>query len=236
MRRFWDRRARENAFFFVDSRLDYHDPDLDWFWEEGERHVDEVLARIEARFDPGDEVVEIGCGVGRMTRAIAARARSVRALDVSPRMLELAREHNPELTNVEWIEGDGASLTPIPDASADACFSYVVFQHIPDPGVTYGYVREMGRVLRPGGWAAFQVSDDPSVHRGAGVVATARLVAAGIARRAPRGWTRRDYRGSAVDLDELRSAAASAGLEIERIEGAGTQYCVVLARRTAAGG
>ena len=236
MRRFWDRRARENAFFFVDSRLDYHEPDLDWFWEEGERHLAEVLARVGARFEPGDEVVEVGCGVGRMTRPIAKRAKSVRALDVSPRMLEMAREHNPALTNVDWIEGDGVSLRPIPDASADACFSYVVFQHIPDPEVTYGYVREMGRVLRPGGLAAFQVSDDPGVHRPRGALATARLVAAGIAGRAPRGWTRREYRGSAVDLDDLRSAAAAGGLEIERIEGAGTQYCVVLARRTSSGG
>ena len=38
----------------------------------------------------------------------------------------------------------------------------MVFQHLPDPAITYGYVTEMGRVLRPGGWAAFQVSDDPS--------------------------------------------------------------------------
>jgi SAM-dependent methyltransferase len=233
MRRFWDRRAEENAFFFVDSRLDYHDPDLDFFWEEGERAVEDVLAQLGVAVEPGDDVVEIGCGVGRMTRPLAARARSVRALDVSPRMLELAREHNPRLENVEWIAGDGVSLQPIPDASADACFSYVVFQHIPDPEVTYGYVREMGRVLRPGGWAAFQVSDDASVHRRRGPLESARAAVRGLAGRAPRGWTRREYRGSAIDLAELRAAAADGGLAVERVEGAGTQYCLVLARRVA---
>ena len=236
MRRFWDRRAEEDAFFFVDTRLDYGDPDLDWFWHEGDRILDETLAQLGVAVGPGDEVVDVGCGVGRFTRALAARARHVRGLDVSPRMLELAREHNAHLGNVEWIQGDGTTLAPLPDASADACFSYVVFQHIPDPAVTYGYVREMGRVLRPGGWAAFQVSDDPGVHRPRTAAERARSALAGLARRGPRGWTRPEYRGSAVDLDELRSAAASAGLEIERIDGAGTQYCLVLARRHPARG
>jgi SAM-dependent methyltransferase len=234
-RRFWDRRAREDAFFFVDSRLDYGEPDLDRFWAEGERAVDDLLGRLGVELAESDDVVEIGCGVGRLTRTIAARARSVRAIDVSPRMLELAREHNPGLDGVDWIAGDGVSLAPLADASADACVSHVVFQHIPDPEITYGYVREIGRVLRPGGWAAFQVSNDPSVHRHRGL-ASARAALAGLAGRGPRGWTRRRYRGSAVDLEELRAAAAAGGLAIERVDGAGTQYCFVLARRLPAAG
>lgn len=236
MRRFWDRRAREDPFFFVDSRLEYGRPDIDWFWREGERGLDgELLNRLGVELGPDDEVVEIGCGLGRLTRPIAARARSVRALDVSPRMLELAREHNPGLANVEWLLGDGESLAGIESASADACISYVVFQHIPDPRVTYGYVREIGRVLRPGAWAAFQVSDDPAVHSPPPTVRL-RAVAAGLLGRAPRGWTRREWRGAAIDLGELRAVAEAAGLELERVEGAGTQYCVVLARRRAASG
>jgi SAM-dependent methyltransferase len=236
MRRFWDSRARENALFFIDSRLEYHNPDVDWFWEQGEHTVDDLLGRLGVGLAATDEVVEIGCGVGRLTRTIASRARRVRALDISPRMLELAREHNPALANVDWIEGDGASLAGIGDASADACVSHLVFQHIPDPEITYGYVREIGRVLRPGGWAAFQVSDYAAIHARRGLRFTARTVAAGIAGRAPRGWTRAEYRGSAVDLDDLRSAADAGGLDIERIEGAGSQYCFVLARRRRANG
>ena len=232
MRRFWDRRARENAFFFVDSRLDYSDPgaDLDWFWEEGERYLDETLGQLGASLGSEDDAIDIGCGVGRFTRALAARARTVRALDVSPRMLELAREHNGHLENVEWIEGDGTTLAPIPDRSADACFSHVVFQHIPDPEITYGYVREMGRVLRPGGWAVFQVSNDPGVHsrehRGS------RLRA--LLGRAPKGQDDPRWRGSAVDLDRLARAAADGGCRVQRTENAGSQFCVVALRRAEA--
>src|SRR5205823_740640 len=110
MARFWDERAREDPFFFIDSRLEYGRPDLERFWADGERDLELLLGAVGAELGPGDDVVEIGCGIGRLTRAVAARARSVRALDVSARMIELAREHNPQLANVEWIVGDGTSL------------------------------------------------------------------------------------------------------------------------------
>src|SRR2546423_8971633 len=165
MQRFWDARARENAFFFVDSRLDYRHPDLERFWAGGRADLDHMLDELGEAVGGGDVALDLGCGVGRLTRALAARAREVIALDVSPRMLALAREHNAGLDNVRWVRGDRVTLRPVGDGEGDACLSPVVFQHIPDPEVTLGYVREMGRVLRPGGWAAFQVSTDPAVHR-----------------------------------------------------------------------
>ena len=41
MRRFWDRRAREDAFYFVDNRLWYRDPDLEGFWAGGREVMDD---------------------------------------------------------------------------------------------------------------------------------------------------------------------------------------------------
>jgi len=90
-------------------------------------------------------------------------------------------------------------------------------------------VREMGRVLRPGGWAAFQVSTNPSVHRVRRSPAHRLLALAG---RGPRGQENPSWLGSAVDLEALQAAAAEGGLTLERIEGPGTQFCTVLARRT----
>jgi SAM-dependent methyltransferase len=186
---------------------------------------------VDARIEPTDSVVDIGCGVGRFTRAFANRAADVRGNDVSPRMLELARQYNGDLHNVDWIDGDGQSLTGIPDASADVCFSHVVFQHIPDPEITLGYVREIGRALRPGGWALFQVSNDPSVH---GVRNGRRATLRAAIGRSPRGQRHPNWRGSHVDLDALREAAVDGGMSIERIEGEGTQFCIVRTRRRGA--
>jgi SAM-dependent methyltransferase len=146
-------------------------------------------------------------------------------------MLNLARRHHPDLANVDWLQGDGRSLRPIGSASADACVSHVVFQHIADPAITLAYVREIGRVLRPGGWAAIHVSNDPAVHRRR--LHPRRLLEGlrSLAGRAPRGQGHPDWRGSSVDLDELRAVARAAGMETERVVGAGTQFCVVRLHR-----
>jgi SAM-dependent methyltransferase len=229
MGQFWDERAREDAMFFVDDREPYGKADEARFWEQGERDLDHVLGQLGAQIQTGDTVVDVGCGVGRLTRVIAGRASRVYAIDVSAEMLAQAKEHNAHLDNVEWVHGDGTTLQPIPDGSADAVVSHVVFQHIPNPQVTYGYVTEMGRVLRPGGWAAFQVSDNPSIHTATQSLGEKAKAAVG---RAPKGQTEPEWLGSAIAMDELEAAAERGGLTLERVEGAGTQFCLVLARRT----
>jgi SAM-dependent methyltransferase len=232
MRNFWDERAREDAYFFIDNNRSYRDVDLTEFWSEGERTVDQLLAVLGVTFRPSDVALDIGCGVGRLTRAIAKRARLVYGIDVSREMIERAREHNLEVDNVEWLVGDGTSLRPIPDGGVDACLSHVVFQHIPDPRITLGYVAEMARVLRPGGWAGFQISNDPSIHaKPAGGGVGARLKAR--LGRSPAGQCDPAWLGSAVDLDDLRDVAQRSGLTLERIVGEGTQFCLVLVRRSA---
>jgi SAM-dependent methyltransferase len=224
MGRFWDARAREDAFYFVDNTGTYRDADVDRFWAEGRRNLDTVLAAVGAEVRPGDVVLDIGCGVGRLTRVLAERAAHVHAIDVSAEMLEQARELNAQLTNVTWHHGDGTTLHPIDDGSIDAVVSHVVFQHIPDPQITLGYVREMGRVLRPGGWAAFQISNDPGLHR-ASVGLRDRVKAA--VGRAPKGQDDPEWLGSAVDLDDLTAAAMEGGLDVATVVGEGTQFCYV---------
>jgi SAM-dependent methyltransferase len=226
--RFWDERAREQALFFVDNTVDYKHPDIERFWAGGEEAVKGILAELGVVVRPAESVVEIGCGVGRLTRALAARAGHVTAIDVSSEMLTRARELNPALDNVRWVHGDGTSLAPVATASMDGCFSHVVFQHLPDPELTLGYVREMGRVLRPGGWAAFGVSTDPAVHMPR---RRARRRLAALLRRGPRGQGHPAWLGSAVPLDRLAACAQEAGFELERVLHPGTQFTLVLGRR-----
>jgi SAM-dependent methyltransferase len=230
MGEFWDERAREDAFFFVDNRLDYRNPNVERFWANGEEDLRQLLDAVGVAIRPGDTVVDVGCGLGRLTRAaVSLGAGRVIAIDVSHEMLERAQEHNAELDNVTWVHGDGSSLAGIDDAVADALISHVVFQHIPDPQVTLGYVREMGRVLKPGAWAAFQVSNDPDIHR-ARDEGPVRRIARRLGRE-PRGVADPAWLGSAIDLDQLSSVATEAALDTERVEGAGTQFCVVCLRR-----
>lgn len=233
-KRYWDERARENALYFVDTEIGYDDPDTEAFWRRGDEVVERLLGMVDLSLDGDEIVLDIGCGVGRLTRALAARVKRVYGLDVSSEMLRLARLHNPGLADVEWLQGDGRGLGVVGDASVDGCFSHVVFQHIPDPAITLGYVREMGRVLRSGGWALFQVSTDPEVHRPPPPPGLRARVKRLVGARRPSGEDDRAWWGSAVEVPALRSAAEQGGLEIERLLYPGSQYTTVLARRTAA--
>jgi SAM-dependent methyltransferase len=226
MAQFWDERARENAEYFVDNRLDYKHGDEKFFWEQGEKDLDRMLESVGAQLGPGDAVLDLGCGVGRLTRVLAGRVSTVQGIDVSAEMIERAKANLAERDNVAFHVGDGTSLQPVADASVDTVISLVVFQHIPDPQVTLGYVREIGRVLRPGGWTAFQVSNDPTIHTRDYPKPSLKDRLLG---RAPKGQDDPAWRGSAVSLDELRAAAADGGLEIRETVGEGTQYCIVRA-------
>jgi SAM-dependent methyltransferase len=237
MRRFWDARAREDALHFVDNREPYKDADPERFWAHGERDLDTLLTTLDVTVRQGDLVLDLGCGVGRLTRVLARRAAHVIALDVSPEMLRRAQELNEELNNVTWLLGDGESLSGIEDASLDGAVSHVVFQHIPDAKITLGYVEELGRVLKPGAWAAFGLSTDPKVHlppppeeQGT----SRREMLRGLVGRQPRGTQAPEWLGAAVPLDALGAVATAAGLTLEDIEGSGTQFTLVRATRTRA--
>lgn len=212
MQGFWDRAARDDALFYVDDRGHRGEA----FWAGGAEIVERYEAELGFTIE-GRRIVEIGCGVGRLTRVLSQRSAEVVALDVSPEMLARARAHNPGLTNVSWQQGDGRTLAGVGDGAADGVFSHVVFQHLPDPAITLAYVREMGRVLRPGGWAAFHVSSDAAVHR-------RRL-------RKPRAIRHPAWRGSAVAVADLTATAGEAGLRVRCVVGEGTQFCLVRLER-----
>lgn len=231
MERFWDQRAREDPFHYVDNREPLWAPDVEAFWRGGEEAVEGMLRALGMELRGDEQVVEIGCGIGRLTRVLAARTQSVSAVDVSQEMLAQARRHNPGLDNVRWIHGDGATLKPLPDHAFDGCVSFVVFQHIPNPEITLGYIREMGRVLRIGGWAAFQISNDPQLHRRPTGARRLRTQLRAFTGRGPRGQLEPSWLGCSITLEQLEQAALEGHLELERIENPGMQFCFVLARR-----
>ncbi|MDA8071296.1 MAG: class I SAM-dependent methyltransferase [Actinomycetota bacterium] len=233
MRDYWDAKARENAMFYIHSELDYAHSDPEAFWRSGEENLERTLGLFDDHVLPGDDVVEIGCGMGRMTRPLALRAGKVIGVDVSEEMVRRAREALADLTNVTLFVGSGIDLAGIPDASADVVYSFIVFQHIPDPAITCRYVRDIGRVLRPGGWTLFQVSDFPAIHRAEshpGQHAWRNRLAQ-IRGRRPRGCLSSPWLGSAVARRDLLRALAAGGLVLDGTVGDATQYCFVRAHR-----
>ena len=97
-------------------------------------------------------ILDIGCGPGDLAAMLAKRLPQVRVvgLDLSPSMVELARERHGAEGRLRFEAGDAASL-PFEAQSFDLVVSTLSLHHWPDPGAAFG---EMRRVLRPGG-AAF---------------------------------------------------------------------------------
>lgn len=157
MRRDWDDRAKKNALHYIASwKTDW---DLNSFFASGEEDFQRLVGPVLERCglpSTGKTMAELGCGVGRMTGSFARRYESVLALDISAEMLGKATQLHNERKNILWTRVGGADLACIGSSSVDFVFSYLVLQHMPKKELALNYVREMLRILRPGGAFLFQ--------------------------------------------------------------------------------
>jgi ubiquinone/menaquinone biosynthesis C-methylase UbiE len=160
MRREWDERARENARHYVaTSQTEWGDEE---YFESGRENVRrEILTDMgnicQGRDPKSMKVLEIGCGSGRITRALAEVFGEVYAVDISGEMIRQATESLRGVPNAHVFQNSGSDLAILGDIQVDFAFSYIVFQHIPSREVIYNYVRDVHRLLRPGGLFKFQV-------------------------------------------------------------------------------
>lgn len=126
----------------------------------------EIVSEI-ARIASGQHVLDVACGTGALTIAAAERAGSsgvVIGLDVNDEMLAVARRKR---TAIEWKSGRAEAL-PFADASFDRVVSQFGFMFFEDRAAA---LREMMRVLRPGGYLAVAVCDSLDHSPGYAVLA-----------------------------------------------------------------
>lgn len=168
MARDWDDRARENARYYVNTeREDWTDEE---FFRSGRRTVEEEVLTDMINICQGKEpkqmkVLEIGCGAGRVTSALAEVFGQVHGVDVSGEMIRQATAALAGRTNVTLRQNNGTDLSGITESGTfDFAFSSIVFQHIPSREVIENYVREVHRLLRPGALFKFQVQGDTSIQ------------------------------------------------------------------------
>jgi ubiquinone/menaquinone biosynthesis C-methylase UbiE len=213
MKHDWDDRARENAKWYINTvKKDQSDDEFD---STGRPEVQNFVLADPVLTKDRDlkqlRLLEIGCGIGRMTKHLAEAFGEVHATDVSAEMIAQARERMRDYPNVFLYETSGVDFAALPENYFDMIFSVYVFQHVPDVSVIHSNIRDACRTLKPGGVFKFQVCGiDHETY----------------ARMPKDTWT-----GTAFTDAEIRRAARDNDMKLMSILGYGTQYCWVILRK-----
>lgn len=114
-------------------------------------HDEATLKRTAAmcQVRPSDEVLDVACGPGFLTRAFAPLCRAVTGFDATEPFLQFAAEETAKLgmTNIEWVHGDAEGM-PFEDGRFDLAACRAAFHHMPRPERV---LAEMKRITKSGG-------------------------------------------------------------------------------------
>jgi len=139
----WNRAAQENPMTAILSN------DTNWnrreFFETGKAWLDDhraFAAGAGVRLG-GNRALDFGCGIGRMTAALASHYGEVVGIDISDEMVRLAEQFSPR-TNTRFVQVKEPPL-PFADREFDCVYSTIVVQHIPFP-YNLQYLDEFFRV------------------------------------------------------------------------------------------
>lgn len=140
---------------------------LDEFWTTGEQQVAATMDRLTGLGWQGarGDVLDFGCGVGRMARALAGYFDRVTGVDISEKMTEIAGDLCADVPNVSFVVNPDDSLDLFEDNSFDCVHTFLVLQHMPSPEIALSYIYEFARILRPGGVLVFDMpTAAPRLH------------------------------------------------------------------------
>ncbi|MEO2139462.1 MAG: class I SAM-dependent methyltransferase [Thermoleophilia bacterium] len=160
-RRDWEALGEIDPLYAILSAPDskHGDWDIDAFLATGERDALRVLAECDAHdlAQRRQASFELGCGVGRITRGLSPFFDRSVGVDISAAMIGRARQMNADRPTCEWVVNDAPNLAGFPDREFDLVLSFIVLQHVPDRAVISSYLREMARILAPGGAMVVQL-------------------------------------------------------------------------------
>ena len=127
--------------------------DTDAFLATGIDDVARILAVADTLGRPAvrGASFELGCGVGRLTRALASHFARSFGVDISATMIAQARDLNVGIANCEWIVNTVDDLRQFDDGSFDLVLSHLVLQHVPTRAAILALLGELARILAPGG-------------------------------------------------------------------------------------
>jgi len=161
MRVEWNARAQKSYMQYTSGTQSEKEED---YVKSAERDTAPILRYLDGADTRTWKALDVGCGVGRLIQVLAPRFAEVHGVDVSDEMLKLGRERLKPFPNVQLHRIEGTDLKPFPDRTFQIMWSYSVFYHMPR-SLYYGYLKELSRVMAPGGRLMYQLAQTYTLRR-----------------------------------------------------------------------
>jgi SAM-dependent methyltransferase len=157
---FWEKHANRDPMWAI--LADPSKKDRKWnvrdFFETGQKEISILLFYLESlKIDFGrGQALDFGCGIGRLTQALAAYFDRVAGVDISETMIRLANLYNRFPARVRYVCNPHDHLKAFADHEFDFIYTTIVLQHL-CPELVFKYFEEFRRVLGLGGLLIFQL-------------------------------------------------------------------------------
>ncbi len=168
----WDALGKDDPLYIV---LTYKDKkggkwDPKEFFETGTREIARALEYASEKsvaINKG-KALDFGCGVGRLTQALATHFDEVTGVDISASMLEGAKKFNRFGDKCKYYLNTSNDLHIFSDNEFNFIYSRITLQHIRSD-YSKNYIREFIRILKSGGVLMFQVTSEPVIQKTTGL-------------------------------------------------------------------
>jgi ubiquinone/menaquinone biosynthesis C-methylase UbiE len=156
----WNRYGKEDPLYQILSTHGYKKSG--WsekdFFDTGIKEIDLLMQEIKElnRKPHFGKSLDFGCGVGRLTQAMANYSDEVYGIDISDAMIDKARKYNQFEGKCFYEVNDEDSLCMFEDSYFDLIYSSITLQHM-KPEYSKKYIKEFIRILKPSGLLIFQL-------------------------------------------------------------------------------
>jgi SAM-dependent methyltransferase len=163
LQRKWEDFARTDPMWSIcsDPEKRYRRWTREEFFATGKSEVKVALdcvSELGFKLEWSAPALDFGCGVGRLTQALAVHFAECVGVDISPTMIALAKEFAQESPQCRFLLNEQDHLAGLQDNYFGFGYSSIVLQHM-EKKYSFGYISEFLRVLKPGGMLVFQLPD-----------------------------------------------------------------------------
>jgi len=157
----WEELGNTDPFWAIltDKRRQFGKWDIDEFFLTGDQEIGKVMqSALRLGYPPRRELaLDFGCGLGRLTRALANYFQQCYGVDISESMIVQAKELNRHIQNCKFILNTAGHLQIFPDNYFDMIYTNIVLQHLPNQSIIKSYIFEFIRTLKKDGVFVFQL-------------------------------------------------------------------------------